>query len=115
MLGNTVFKHSALLLIVALAMVPLSAFADDKPSALFETKLDIDNDGNTDRAVLVLVGSEGADIGSLTDDLYAVGDGESVDLYLYLAVGDEELDLSRKPAFLKKNRRPGRDPLGPAA
>ena len=34
--------------------------------------------------------------------MYAVGDGESVDLYLYLAVGDEELDLSRKPAVLKK-------------
>ena len=69
MLGNTVFKHSALLSIVALAMVPMSAFADDKPSALFETKLDIDNDGKTDRAVLVLVGSDRTDVGPLTDEL----------------------------------------------
>ena len=99
---QTAFQHSALLSIVALAMVPMSAFADDKSSALFETKLDIDNDGRTDRAVLVLVGSDRTDVGPLTDELYAVGDGESVDLYLYLAVGDEELDLSRKPAVLKR-------------
>ena len=99
---KTAFQHSALLSIVALAMVPMSAFADDKPSALFETTLDIDNDGKTDRAVLVLVGSDRTDVGPLTDELYAVGDGESVDLYLYLAVGDKELDLSRKPAVLKK-------------
>lgn len=99
---KTAFQHSALLSIVALAMVPMSAFGDDKPSALFETTLDIDNDGKTDRAVLVLVGSDRTDVGPMTDELYAVGDGESVDLYLYLAVGDEKLDLSRKPAVLKK-------------
>jgi len=99
---KTAFQRSALLSIVALAMVPMFAFAEDKPSALFEITLDIDNDGKTDRAVLVLVGSDRTDVGPMTDELYAVGDGESVDLYLYLAVGDEKLDLSRKPAVLKK-------------
>ena len=101
---KTAFQHAALPWIVALATVPMPALADDKPStqALYETTLDIDNDGKTDRAVLVLVGSERTDFGPLTEELYAVGDGESVDLYLYLAVGDEKLDLSRKPAFLKK-------------
>ena len=68
---KTAFQHSALLSTVALAVVPMFAFADDKPSALFEITLDIDNDGKTDRAVLVLVGSDRTDVGPLTDELYA--------------------------------------------
>jgi hypothetical protein len=65
---KTAFQQSALLSIVALAMVPIFAFADDKPSALYETTLDIDNDGKTDRAVLVLVGSERTDVGPNTEE-----------------------------------------------
>jgi hypothetical protein len=69
-------------------MAPISALAENKSSieALNEITLDIDNDGKIDRALLV-TNTESA----------------GADLYVYLAVGDEELDLSRKPAFLKKD------------
>lgn len=101
---KTAFHHAALPWIVALAMVPMSAHAKDKPKleALYEITLDIDQDGKMDRAVLVLVGPGRTDFHPLTQERYGLSEGESVDLYLYLAVGDEKLDLSRQPAFLKK-------------
>ncbi len=51
---------------------------------LAKVTLDIDNDGKLDRAVLV-------------------ERGDSLDLSIYLGVGDEKLEPSRKPTFLKKN------------
>jgi hypothetical protein len=74
------------LTVVTFGNVTASALAEDKPAldALSEVTLDIDRDGKMDRAVLV-------------------GDPESgLDLYIYLAAGDERLDLSRMPNFLKK-------------
>lgn len=104
MLLKTVFQYAALPCAVALATGPASAPAEPSIKALYEITLDIDNDGKTDRAVLVLVGGpERTNFGPLSDERYGLGAGESVDLYLYLAVGDEKLDLSRKPAFLRKD------------
>ena len=53
---------------------------------LHEIALDIDQDGKMDRAVLAKPQPELPD----------------ADLYIYLALGDEKVDLSRKPAILKK-------------
>lgn len=85
---KTAFQHAVLPWIVALATVPMSALAEYKPSIgeLYEITLDIDNDGKIDRAAMV-----------------RHPDGAQADLYIYLAVGDEKLDLSRKPSFLKKD------------
>lgn len=52
----------------------------------FEARLDMDGDGNTDRAILVLDTEAGL-----------------ASLSIFMAVGDAELDPSRKPAFLKKD------------
>ena len=67
----------------AIFMPLLAAPAAAAPVMLFEATLDIDNDGKMDRAALVETPDGGAD------------------LYIYLAAGDEKLDLSRKPSFLK--------------
>jgi hypothetical protein len=73
--------------VIASGVVTAPTRAENKPAleALSEVTLDIDRDGKLDRAVLV-------------------GDPESeyVDLYIYLAAGDEKLDLSRRSNFLKK-------------
>jgi hypothetical protein len=71
--------------LIACGVVTAPAFAEEKREALAEVTLDMDNDGKLDRAVLV-------------------GDSEGgyVDIYIYLAAGDEKLDLSRPPDFLKK-------------
>ena len=66
-------------------VVTAPASAAEKREVLDEATLDIDNDGRMDRAVLV--GDSG---------------GGYVDLYIYLAAGDEKLDLLRPPDFLKK-------------
>ena len=96
LLMKTAFGHAVLPWIVVLAIVPISALAEDKPSleAIDEVTLDIDHDGNTDRAVLVETSDRG-----------------DADLYIYLAVGNEKLDLSRKPTFLKKNLAVGSSTL----
>lgn len=76
------------IIVVAFGVVTVPALAGNKPAleALSEVTLDIDRDGKMDRAVLV-------------------GDPESeyMDLYIYLAISDEKLDLSRRPNFLKKD------------
>ena len=38
----------------------------------------------------------------MSDERYGLEAEESVDLYIFLAAGDEKLDLSRKPSLLKK-------------
>jgi hypothetical protein len=80
------FQHAALSCIIALALTPISAHAEEKPSpdAPHEITLDIDHDGKLDRAALVRV-PESAD----------------ADLYIYLGAGAEKLDLSRTPSILK--------------
>ncbi len=85
---NTAFQHAVLPWIVALATVPMSALAENELSneELYEITLDIDNEGKMDRAVLV-----------------RHPEGAQADLYIYLGAGDEKLDLSRKPSFLKKD------------
>ena len=98
---KTVFRHVVLPWMVA-AMIPAPAFAGDKSEALYEITLDIDRDGKTDRAVLVLVGPGRTDFGPLTKERYGLSEGESVDLYIYLGAGDDKLDLSHEPAFVKK-------------
>jgi hypothetical protein len=71
--------------LIASSLAAASAFDGEKREALYEVTLYMDNDGKMDRAALV--GSSG---------------GGYVDLYIYLAAGDEKLDLSRQPDFLKK-------------
>lgn len=81
-----------------------SARADNapEPKPLFEIMLDIDHDGDMDRAVLVLVNAGSTGFFVQDNSLYSLAGGESVDLHIYLGLGDEKLDLSRTPAFLKK-------------
>lgn len=81
---NMLPHHMVLPWIVALTVVLMAALAENKP--LFEVALDMDNDGQMDRATIV------QDPGAA-----------EADLYIYLAAGDEKLDLSRQPAFLKKD------------
>ncbi len=85
---------------VAVCAFGFPARAEVKPAlkALFEIKLDIDRDGKMDRAVLVGPPESEARGG----DQFMLNSDEHVDLYIYLAVEDEKIDLSRKPAFLKK-------------
>jgi hypothetical protein len=84
---KTAFHHAALPYIVAFLAIPMSALAENEPmaEAPFEITLDIDNDGQMDRAVMVQDPDNG-----------------QADLYVYLAAGDEKLDPSRKPTFIKK-------------
>ena len=75
-------------LAVALALAPASANAQESFALrdIHEVTLDIDKDGRQDRVALVRDRT-----------------GGGIDLYIYLAHADEKLDLSRKPALLKKN------------
>ena len=77
-------------------MAPTGARAENEPSLenpcemtvlkqRCEIALDIDRDGRTDRAVLVRHPT-----------------GSSADLSIYMAAGDEKIDLSRKPAISRK-------------
>lgn len=90
---KTAFPPAALLWIVALAAVPMSALAQNEPpaDAPLEVSLDMDHDGRMDRAVVV-------------------EDPDSADavLSIYLGAGDEKLDPSRKPTFVKKAVTEGR-------
>ena len=90
---KTAFHLAALLWIVALAAVPMSALAQNEPpaDAPLQVSLDMDHDGRMDRAVAV----EDPD------------SGEAV-LTIYLGAGDEKLDPSRKPTFVKKAVTEGR-------
>ncbi|ANT50452.1 hypothetical protein A6B35_11200 [Mesorhizobium amorphae CCNWGS0123] len=72
---------------VALATIPMSALADSEPTEPpFEVALDIDADGQMDRAVI----AQDADNGQ-------------AELSIYLAAGEGKLDPSRKPDFVKKS------------
>src|SRR5829696_9237898 len=73
-------------LVVVLASVQIGALAQDKPprEVVHDVMLDIDRDGRMDRAVLV----------RQADDPY-------VDLWIYLRTGDELLEISRRPDYVK--------------
>ncbi|WP_027058295.1 hypothetical protein [Mesorhizobium loti] len=79
---KTAFHHAALACLVILVAALFPAFAENVPA--FELKLDIDQDGKTDRVVVM-------------QDL-----GAPADLYIYLAAGEEKLDPSRQPDFVRK-------------
>ncbi|QKD04939.1 hypothetical protein [Mesorhizobium loti] len=79
---KTALHHAALPWLVALVAVPAPAFAESAPA--FELKLDIDQDGKMDRAVVMQA------------------PGGSADLTIYLAAGEEKLDPSRRPDFVRK-------------
>jgi hypothetical protein len=79
---KTAFHHAALPWLVALVSVPAPAFAESVPA--FELKLDIDQDGKMDRAIVLQEA------------------GEPADLYIYLAADEEKLDPSRRPDFVRK-------------
>lgn len=89
---------------MAFGIIAMPAYAAETREALYQATLDIDRDGKMDRAVLVVVGGPGGrtDFGPMSDERYGLEAEESVDLYIYLATGDEKLDLSRQPTFLKK-------------
>jgi hypothetical protein len=73
-------------LVVVLASAQIGALAQDKPprKVVHDVMLDIDRDGRMDRAVLV-----------------RQADSRYDDLWIYLRTGDELLDLSRRPDFVK--------------
>jgi hypothetical protein len=83
---KTAFLHSLLPWTFGLAPIPMLAVAGDSAplEVLYEVTLDIDHDGKSDRAVMVREPNGQAD------------------LYIYLGSGDEKLDLTKEPAFLKK-------------
>ena len=81
---KTAFLHTLLPSLVLLAAAPMPVLAQNDPP--IEVTLDMDKDGRMDRAALV-----------------RHPDHAQADLYIYLAAGDEKLDLSRKPTFLKKD------------
>lgn len=80
------FQGAVAAWLIVLAATPIQTRAQAPRDALFETALDIDDDGKIDRAALV------RDAAS-----------ETVDLLIYLGVGDGRLDLSKPPTFLKKD------------
>lgn len=67
--------------------------------ALFEIAFDIDNDRRMDRAALVAPERAGFHLSN--NEGFMLGSGERVDLYIYLGAGDDKLDPSRKPTFVK--------------
>ncbi|MER8430203.1 hypothetical protein [Mesorhizobium caraganae] len=77
------FHLAALPWIVAVATAPTAARAQDEPP--FEVSLDLDNDGQTDRAVIAQDTNSG-----------------QADLSIYLAASEGRLDPSRKPSLVKK-------------
>jgi hypothetical protein len=79
---KTALHHAALPWLVALVAVPAPALSESVPA--FELKLDIDQDGKMDRAMVM-------------QEL-----GGPADLYIYLAAGEEKLDPSRRPDFVRK-------------
>lgn len=83
---KTALRQAAVAWMAALSVVPASAFAenDSVSDAPKEISLDIDNDGRMDRAILIKQPRSG-----------------SADLHIYLAAGDDTLDPSRPPDFLK--------------
>ncbi len=92
------------IVLMASGIFTMPAFAGETREALYQATLDIDRDGKMDRAVLVVVGGSGGrtDFGPMSGDRYGLEAGESVDLYIYLAAGNEKLDLSHQPTLLKK-------------
>jgi hypothetical protein len=90
---KTAFRHAALTWIVAFATVAMPALAEDKPlvEPLYEVALDVDSDGRMDRAAIV-----------------ERPDSRQADLYIYQVAGDQKLDLSRQPTFLKREITEGR-------
>ncbi|CAN7409286.1 hypothetical protein LJR234_002762 [Mesorhizobium amorphae] len=84
---KTASHLAALPWMVALATIQMSALAESEPTEPpFEVALDIDSDGQMDRAM----------IAQDTDNGQA-------ELSIYLAAGDGKLDPSRKPSFVKKS------------
>jgi hypothetical protein len=53
--------------------------------------------------VLVLVGPGRKDFGELTKERYMLDQGERVDLFIYLNVGDGPIDLTKVPTLRKDN------------
>ncbi|WP_217573374.1 hypothetical protein [Mesorhizobium sp. GbtcB19] len=74
------FHHLAWPWLVVLVATATPALAENAPT--FELKLDIDQDGKTDRAVIMQE------------------PGEAADLYIYL--GEDKADASRQADFVKK-------------
>ncbi len=81
-LASAIFAPIA---VVATMSQPALSQIASAPRTLFEVKLDIDKDGEADRALIV------RDPASIYSDLQ-----------IYLGGGDEKLDPSRKPSFTKK-------------
>ena len=77
---RTAFHLAVWSWLLALAATPMPALAENAPG--FDLKLDIDQDGKTDRAVII-------------QEL-----GEPADLLIYL--GEENSDPARQPDFVRK-------------
>ncbi len=84
-----------ILISVALAAPAISA-ETEQHLVLTSLTVDFDGDGKMDRAELVLINPESADVAFNKNQYYMVGDSERVDLVLTLDAA------SGKPAFVKK-------------
>ena len=83
-----------------LALFP--AFGAEKTEALYEASLDIDRDGKSDKAVIVLTGPGRSDFDELTRERYWLAETERADLWIYLGGGTDVTDLATRPDFIKK-------------
>jgi hypothetical protein len=81
-MSATAWRLMALATVAWLAAPAMAAPLDDVHEVVF----DIDQDGRPDRAALVRSAAT-----------------SGLDLYVFSGAGDEKLDLSRKPTFLKTN------------
>jgi hypothetical protein len=95
------FRRVACALAIATAATPVPALSKTALSSqmLYGISLDIDNDGKLDRAILVLHRPQDAEPLPQHDEQYALSEGESLDLLVYLATADRE--PNRKPDFSK--------------
>jgi hypothetical protein len=99
------FMRMAFRIALALLAMPSTeaiSAAATKNEVLYQTSLDIDRDGKTDKAALVLVGPGRTDFHELTQERYGLSEDERVDLYIYLGKGGENADVRQKPDFIKQ-------------
>jgi len=82
---------------ITVVLMAAPVLAADKREALYDTVLDFDKDGVSDRAVLVLVGPGRTDFDEMTKERYGLSADEEIELAIYLGAGGAAIDIS-KPA-----------------
>ena len=90
-----------LALLAIFALSPTAALAAEQ--VVFEVTLDMNGNGESERAMLVIVGDKLNIKEGEPAEFYVLEDGQRADLLLYLDYGDDPLYLSDMPTFRKEN------------